>query len=157
MADRTDLTQRRSGRLTLGEFVRRELPHLHIASISQPEPELARHNVVAATQDIEVARKAVLELEALEADDAKLGFVVLSAGGAPDTGDGRADPERVTRTVATRALVGGAIGALGRSVAHRRSHCSVRQWVDRARRGPRRRAHRRRVRRDLGRVRQDGW
>ena len=112
MVDRTELTQRRSSRLTLGEFVRRELPHLHIASISQPEPELARHNIVAATQDIDAARKAVLQLEALEADDAKLGFVVLSAGGAPDRVAGGADPERVTRTVATRTLVGGAIGAL---------------------------------------------
>ena len=112
MVDRTDLTQRRSGRLTLGEFVRRELPHLHIASISQPEPEFARHNIVAATPDIDAARAAVLELEALEADDAKLGFVVLSAGGAADGVAGRADPERVTRTVATRALAGGAIGAL---------------------------------------------
>ena len=112
MVDRTELTQRRSGRLTLGEFVRRELPHLHIASISQPEPELARHNVVAATQDIDAARKAVVQLEALEADDAKLGFVVLSAGGSPDRVAGGADPERVTRTVATRTVVGGAIGAL---------------------------------------------
>ena len=89
MADRTDLTHRRSDRLTLGEFVRRELPHLNIASISQPEPELARHNVVAATQDIDAARAAVLQLEALEADDSKLGFVVLAAGTArrsPATG-----------------------------------------------------------------------
>ena len=117
MVDRTELTQRRSGRLTLGEFVRRELPHLHIASISQPEPELARHNVVAATQDIDAARKAVLQLEALEADDAKLGFVVLSAGGTPDRVAGGADPERVTRTVATRTVVGGAIGAHGGRVA----------------------------------------
>ena len=98
--------------MTLGEFVRRELPHLHIASISQPEPEFARHNVVAATQDVDAARAAVLELEALEADDAKLGFVVLASAGAPESDVGRADPERVTRTVATRALVGGAIGAL---------------------------------------------
>lgn len=112
MADRTDLTQRTTGRVTLGEFVRRELPHLHIASISQPEPEFARHNVVAATQDVDAARAAVVELEALEADDAKLGFVVLASAAAPDSDVGRADPERVTRTVATRALVGGSIGAL---------------------------------------------
>jgi hypothetical protein len=38
--------------------------------------------------------------------------VVLSADGGPDRVAGGADPERVTRTVATRALVGGAIGAL---------------------------------------------
>ena len=47
---RTERTHRRPQRMTLGEFVRREIPHLRIASISQPEPELARHNVVAATQ-----------------------------------------------------------------------------------------------------------
>jgi hypothetical protein len=103
---------RRPQRLTLGEFVRREVPHMRIASISQPEPELARHNVVAATRDIDVARSAVVELEALEADDAKLGFVVLSSDGEADLVDGRADPEGVTGMVAPRILVGGAIGAL---------------------------------------------
>ncbi len=117
MVDRTELTQRRSGRVTLGEFVRRELPHLHIASISQPEPELARHNVVAATQDVDAARAAVLQLEALEADDAKLGFVVLSAGGTPDSVAGGADPERVTRTVAIPGFGGRRDRGAGRSVA----------------------------------------
>jgi hypothetical protein len=116
MADRTYRTHRTHNtprRLTLGEFVRRELPHLDIASISQPEPELARHNVVAATDDIEAARSAVLELEALEADDAKLGFVTLSTAGGADVVDGRADPEGFTGMVASRTLVGGALGAIG--------------------------------------------
>jgi hypothetical protein len=103
-------------RLTLGEFVRREIPHLRIASISQPEPELARHNVVAATRDIDAARSAVLELESLEADDAKLGFVVLSEMGDTaldsDLADAGADPEGVTGMVASRTLTGGALGAL---------------------------------------------
>ena len=80
--------------------------------MSQPEPELARHNVVAATRDIDAARSAVLALEALEADDAKLGLVVLSTDGEADLVDGRADPERVTRMVASRTLAGGTLGAV---------------------------------------------
>jgi hypothetical protein len=112
MVDQLEHTHRLSRRMTLSEFVRREIPHLHIASISQPEPELAIHNVVAVTDDIGTARAAVLELEALEADDAKLGLVVLSTDGEADLVDGRADPEGVTKMVASRTLAGGAIGAL---------------------------------------------
>jgi hypothetical protein len=97
---------------TLGEFVRREIPHLRVVSMSQPEPRLARHNIVAVTSDVDAARTALLELEALEADDAKLGFVALSRSGEADVIDGRADPEGVTKMVASRILVGGAIGAI---------------------------------------------
>ena len=112
MTDSMERTRRGSQRLTLGEFVRREVPHLRITSISQPEPEFARHNVVAATRDIDAARTAVLELETLEADDAKLGFVVLSTDGEHEAVDGRADPEGVTGMVVSRAVAGGAIGAV---------------------------------------------
>ena len=98
--------------LTLGEFVRREMPHLQIVSMSQPEPEFAGHNVIAATRDVDAARAVVLELEALEADDAKLGFVVLSKDGSPDVAAGRADPEGVTKMVASRVVLGGVLGAL---------------------------------------------
>jgi hypothetical protein len=80
--------------------------------MSQPEPELAHHNVVAATRDIDIARSAVLALEALEANDAKLGLVVLSTNGNADVVDGGADPEGVTGMVASRTLIGGALGAL---------------------------------------------
>jgi hypothetical protein len=112
MTDSMERTRPGSHRLTLGEFVRREVPHLRIASISQPEPEFARHNVVAATRDIDAARTAVLELEALEADDARLGFVVLSTDGGPDVVDGGADPEGVTGMVAPRIVAGGVFGAV---------------------------------------------
>ncbi|HWM20244.1 MAG TPA: hypothetical protein VNO51_11195 [Ilumatobacteraceae bacterium] len=112
MADRTETTRIRPQRLTLSEFVRREVPHLRIASMSQPEPELAHHNVVAATRDIDTARAAVLALEALEANDARLGLVVLSTNGDADVVDGGADPEGVTGMVASRTLIGGALGAL---------------------------------------------
>jgi hypothetical protein len=98
--------------LMLGDFVRREMPNLRIVSMSQPEPEFASHNVVAATRDVDVARKVVLELEALEADDAKLGFVVLSKEGSTDVVGGGADPEGVTKMVASRVVVGGVLGAL---------------------------------------------
>ena len=112
MVEQRERTHQSPPRMKLGEFVRREIPHLRIASISQPEPDLASHNVVAATGDIDIARTAVLELEALEADDARLGLVVLSTDGEADLVDGRADPEGVTKMVASRTLAGGAIGAL---------------------------------------------
>jgi hypothetical protein len=98
--------------LTLGEFVRREMPQLQIVSMSQPEPEFASHNVVAATRDVDAARAVVLELEALEADDAKLGLVVLSKDGSPDVVDGGADPEGVTKMIASRVVIGATLGAL---------------------------------------------
>ena len=72
-------------------------------------------------------RAAVLELEALEADDAKLGLVVLSTDGEADLVDGRADPEGVTRMVASRTLAGGAIGALVGRDPHRRRDAAVRR------------------------------
>jgi hypothetical protein len=98
--------------LTLGEYVQRLNPQMHLVSVSQPDPRLARHNVLAVTGDVEAARKAVLELEALEADDAKLGLAVLSRSGEADVVDGRVDPEGVTRMVGSRILVGGALGVL---------------------------------------------
>ena len=104
--------------VALGEFVRRRLPDLRVVSMSQPEPIFARHNVVAVTSDVDAARKAVVELEGLHVDDATklgmptLGLVVLSKDGQGDIVDGRADPEGLTGMVASRVLVGGAIGAV---------------------------------------------
>ena len=158
MVVRSESTHRRQQRLTLGDFVRREVPHLRIASMSQPEPELARHNVVAATRDIDAARSAVLALEALEADDAKLGLVVLSTDGEADLVDGRADPEGVTRMVASRTLAGGTLGAVAGALLIGGADCAVRQRqrIDRDRGGHRRSHHRRSVRGHLGRVCRDG-
>jgi hypothetical protein len=78
--------------------------------VSNPEPHLERLNVVATTEDPVLARAAVLDLEAEEIDDARIGLVVL---GAPtdDTETAGVDPEGVGRTIVPRLLLGGAIGA----------------------------------------------
>jgi hypothetical protein len=88
-------------------------------SVSNPEPHLERLNVVATTSDPEVARGAVLDLEAEEGDDARIGLVAL--GPPTDEPDG-VDPEGVARAVGPRVVVGGTIGAaagagLGAAVA----------------------------------------
>lgn len=87
--------------------------------MSNPEPHLERLNVVATTSDPEVARDAVLDLEAEEGDDARIGLVAL--GPPKDEPDG-VDPEGVARAVGPRVVVGGTIGAaagagLGAAVA----------------------------------------
>jgi hypothetical protein len=111
MADRARITSRASGAsLTMSEFVRREMPHLRVVSMSQPEPVFASHNVVAVARDIDSARAAVVDLEGLEDDDARVGLVVLSNGGVPR--DDEADPEHVTGMVASRVVRGALIGAL---------------------------------------------
>lgn len=95
---------------TLTSLVRRWAPHLRLVSVSNPEPHLEQLNVVATTPDASLARAAVLDLEAEEGDDARIGLVAL---GSPDH-DGElvgVDPEGVGRTVAPRIVAGGAIGA----------------------------------------------
>jgi hypothetical protein len=95
---------------TLSSVVRQWAPHLRVVSMSQPEPHLERLNVVATTSDPKVARDAVLDLEAAEGADARIGLVALG----PPTEEDRPvgiDPEGVGRAVAPRVVVGGAIGA----------------------------------------------
>lgn len=78
-------------------------------SVSNPEPHLERLNVVATTAEKEVARTAVLELEAEEIDDARIGLVVLG----PPTDEAETqgvDPEGVGRAILPRILLGGALG-----------------------------------------------
>jgi hypothetical protein len=96
---------------TLSWLVGRWAPHLRIVSMSQPEPHLERLNVVATTSDPEAARSAVLDLEAEEIDDARIGLVALGAPTDEDLRPG-VDPEGVTRTLAPRVVIGGAIGAV---------------------------------------------
>jgi hypothetical protein len=97
---------------TLTGMVRQWAPHLRLMSVSNPEPHLERLNVVATTSDASVARAAVLDLEAEEGDDARIGLVAL---GSPTSDDDDepvgVDPEGVGRTVAPRIVTGGAIGA----------------------------------------------
>jgi hypothetical protein len=78
--------------------------------VSNPEPHLERLNVVATTADPVAARAAVLELEAEEIDDARIGLVVL---GTPTdaTETAGVDPEGVGRTILPRILLGGGMGA----------------------------------------------
>jgi hypothetical protein len=85
-------------------------------SVSNPEPHLDRLNVVATTSDPAAARAAVLDLEAEEVDDARIGLVVL---GTPtdEAGTEGIDPEGVGRTIVPRILVGGALGAVGGAAA----------------------------------------
>jgi hypothetical protein len=80
-------------------------------SVSNPEPHLERLNVVATTSDPAVARAAVLELEAEEIDDARIGLVVLGPSTDETAPDG-IDPEGVGRTILPRILIGGALGAV---------------------------------------------
>jgi hypothetical protein len=80
-------------------------------SVSNPEPHLERLNVVATTSDPAVARAAVLELEAEEIDDARIGLVVLGPPTDETEPDG-IDPEGVGRTILPRILTGGALGAV---------------------------------------------
>ena len=78
--------------------------------MSQPEPHLEPLNVVATTSDPEVAREAVLDLEAAEGDDARVGLVALGSPTDESRPDG-IDPEGVGRAVGPRVVIGGAIGA----------------------------------------------
>jgi hypothetical protein len=52
----------------------------------------------------------VLDLEAVESDDARIGLVVLGRGPDPETTG--VDPEGVSRSLAPRILIGGALGAV---------------------------------------------
>ena len=79
-------------------------------SVSKPEPHLEPLNVVATTADQGVARTAVLELEAEEIDDARIGLIVL--GPPTDEAETRGvDPEGVGRAILPRILLGGPLGA----------------------------------------------
>lgn len=100
-----------AGSERLTSLVRQWAPHLQIVSVSQPEPHLERFNVVATTSDADGARAAVVDLEAEEIDDARIGLVVLGSPTDEDEPTG-VDPEGLGRTVAARILAGGAIGAV---------------------------------------------
>lgn len=92
-------------------FCRHLAPHLEVVSVSQPEARLAHSNVVGLCPDVETAREAVLSLESIEDDDARLGLVVMAP---PDDGldrGRRTDPERVAGTVFKRVVLGGLAGA----------------------------------------------
>ena len=82
---------------------------LRVVSISNPEPVLRRFNVLGIAGTTQDARRAVVALEGIEADDASIGVVVLGTEPA-EPADGRVDPEGVTKAVGPRLLVGGLVG-----------------------------------------------
>ena len=101
--------------MTLREFAEREFMGLDIVSVSQPEPVLLERNVMAVTDDVEQARAAVVALEDLEIDDARLGLVLLEpphAWGTEWHEPGHADTEGVAKLAAIRAAIGAVIGAM---------------------------------------------
>lgn len=99
--------------MTLREFAEQEFRGLDIVSVSQPEPVLLDRNVMAVTDDVELARAAVLALEDLEIDDSRLGLVVLEPPHrwGPEWKEGKADAEGASQPV-TRAPMGAAAGAV---------------------------------------------
>jgi hypothetical protein len=99
---------------TLTSLVRDWAPHLRVLSVSNPEPHLEPFNVVATTEDESVARKAVLQLEGEEIDDARIGVVTL--GRAETVERDGVDPEGVGRWLAPRVVLGGMLGALAGAV-----------------------------------------
>jgi hypothetical protein len=96
----------------LTSVVGRMAPHLRIVSVSNPEPHMERLNVIATTSDLSTARAAVLELEAEELDDARIGLVALGAPTAERDEPVGVDPERVGRTLVPRIVTGAAVGAV---------------------------------------------
>ena len=101
--------------MTLREFAEREFMGLDVVSVSQPEPVLLERNVMAVTDDVDQARAAVVALEDLEIDDARLGFVLLEpphAWGTEWHEAGHTDPEGATRLAAVRAAIGAVVGAV---------------------------------------------
>jgi hypothetical protein len=92
------------------DLAERLVPHLDVVSTSQPEPTPGRHNVVAIVPDVEHARAAVLALESMEDDDARVGLVVMGARPRDDVAG--IDPEGVTGSVAPRIVLGALAGAV---------------------------------------------
>lgn len=94
----------------IAEVARRFAPHLHIVSIAQPEPVLRERNVVTMVPAAEDAGDSVLSLEAMAADDAAIGVVLM--GSEPADDGPSIGPEAATTTVAPRILVGGLLAAV---------------------------------------------
>ena len=95
----------------LEDLARQAAPHLHIVSVSNPDPVFRRLNLVAVTSGEDVAREAVVALSADTDDDADIGVVVMSADPDRAAGPATADPEHVTGFAARRIAIGGLVGA----------------------------------------------
>lgn len=98
------------GSVHIAEVARRFAPHLHVVAIAQPEPVLRELNVVTMVPGTEDARDSVLSLEAIEADDAAIGVVVM--GTEPVVEDPQTvDPDGIVASGAPRIMMGGLVAA----------------------------------------------
>jgi hypothetical protein len=100
---------------TVGEWARRQAPHLDVVSASVPDPVLDGRTLIARFDESERARDLVLAWERIEPADGGVGTVVL--GIAPDRPseierDSGVDPEGVTEHAVIRSLQGGIPGAI---------------------------------------------
>jgi hypothetical protein len=101
---------RETSTATLADLARAVVPDRRIASISNPEPALRRYNVLAVAPSVEVARRAVVDLERVDDRDDAVGLVVF--GDDQQAPTGQVDPEHVTGALFPRILLGGLIGAV---------------------------------------------
>ena len=96
----------------LEDLARQAAPHLHVVSVSNPDPVFRRLNLVAVTSSEEDAREAVVALSAETDDDAGIGVVVMSADPDRAADHAAVDPEHVTGFVGRRIAIGGLVGAV---------------------------------------------
>jgi hypothetical protein len=108
---RTERDRPTADGLNLTSWARRQAPHLDEVSNSNPAATLRRHNLVALTDDVEVARTVALDFERTADADSDTTMLVL--GHAVDReSKHQADPEGVTSHAARRTIVGGLPGAV---------------------------------------------
>jgi hypothetical protein len=97
--------------LNLTSWARRHAPHLDEVSNSNPSATLRQHNLVALTDDVEVARTVALDFERTADGDSDTTTLVL--GHAVDReSKHQVDPEGVTSHAARRTVLGGLPGAV---------------------------------------------
>jgi hypothetical protein len=96
---------------TLTAWARAHAPHLDEVSNSNPAATFRRHNLVAITDDVEVARAVALDFERTTQHDTDTTTLVL---GHPTDRERthEADPEGVTTHAARRSALGGVPGAV---------------------------------------------
>ncbi len=97
--------------VTLTAWAKRHAPHLSEVSNSNPNATLQRHNLVAITDDIEVARVVALDFERTTESDTDTTMIVLGHEVSRETKH-QADPEGVTTHAARRTFLGGLPGAV---------------------------------------------
>jgi hypothetical protein len=84
----------------LSELAGRLRPDLHVISVSELDPPLARFNVVAEVDSTEAARAVVVELENLLDTEDGIGVVLMSAA-RDDDGEPSVEPQTKDVTFVT--------------------------------------------------------